>query len=404
MKEHENESNEIRSRHKSYPNSVIARPLLLVLQKTFWMSLIESYFNYFHPVCTLFSLSNFDPKTASESLLSAIYFAGFVTQFNLPEEVKSYMHEYATISIKKILFKVNISNAQALGIYSYAYYVNGKSSLSRVCLSHFARMSHALGIGINRKKLSAIDQYNRKLINNNIRLYYIWSKLGPSSYDISSEEHEDDLEIYESNFQYPNPSLYLYNDEYERTLYSVFCCQLSKITDFNLINISKFCKYDSKKIRMEIGQLNSKADEIYKDAKLTLESVINLAPEYKSLTKNYLELVKAVYLLCTLSICSKILETSKKREPDVIQSILDKSIELWDLISANIIFIEIWNWAPIVVSFHLIQIFPNCTKTQKKSIKFILNSIINLFKKNGFNLNSINYLILKTQFNLLICT
>ncbi|KXN67491.1 hypothetical protein CONCODRAFT_10433 [Conidiobolus coronatus NRRL 28638] len=346
-------------------------------------------------------LSNFDPKTASKSLLSAIYFAGSVTQYNLPEEVKSYMHTYAIINIKKILFTVNISNIQALAIYSYAYYINGNSSLSRVYLSHFTRMGHALGISIRRENLSVLDQHDRKLIYNHIRLYYIWAKLGPSSYEVVAEDNEEDFEIYDPNFQFPNPSLNLCNNEYEATLYSIFCCQIAKINDFNVINISKFCKYDSKRIKMEIEGLNSKANEIYNDAKLTLESVINLSPEYKSLTSIYLGLIKAIYFLCILCINSKMLEISKKRDPEVIQTILDKSIELWGLISSNTIFIDIWIWGPYVVGFHLIQIYPYCSKKQKKSITFILNSIINLFYKEGYNYNTIHFVILKTQFNLI---
>jgi hypothetical protein len=354
-----------------------------------------------HPDCTLFSLIDFDPKTAPKSLLSAIYFAGFVAQPNPPEEIRSYMYVYAVTNIKKILLTVKVSSAQALGLYSYVLYLNGNSSLSRVCLSHFARMNHALGISINRKNVSVLDQYNRKLINNNMRLYYNWTKLGPSSYVVAPEDDEDDLEIYEPKYQYPNPSLNMCNSEFEGTLYSVFCCEFAKIKNFNVNNISKFCKYDSKKLKTEIALLNNKADKIYKDSKLTLESVINLAPEYKDQTSIYLDLVTAAYISSILCIYSKMLETSKKRDLNITQVILDKCIELWELISNNVVFIDIWSWGPYIVGFHLIQIYPNCTKTQKKSVLFILKSIINLFNKEGYNSNSVNFLILKSQFNLI---
>ncbi|KXN66886.1 hypothetical protein CONCODRAFT_11172 [Conidiobolus coronatus NRRL 28638] len=346
MKEH-NISKEICSRPKSQRNSVIARPLLLVAQETFWKT-------------------SFDPKTASESLLSAIFFAGFVVQYNLPEEVTSYMHAYAIINIKKCLFKVNISSAQALGIYSYAYYLNGNSSQSRVCLSHFARMNHALGININRKKLSVLDQYNRKLIKNNMRLYYNWAKLGPSSYSLASEDNENDLDVYDPKFQLPNPSLNLCNNSYEGSLYSIFCCHFAKIKDFNVNNISKFCKYGSIKSKIKTIELKNKANEIYKDAKLTFESLANLAPEYKIQTSIYLKVLRAVYLLCILCIYSKMLEISKRRDLGIIKFIFDKTIELWELISSNAIFNDLWSWGPYVVGFHLIQIYPHCSKKTKE--------------------------------------
>jgi hypothetical protein len=401
MKDHESQSKEICSKPKSQSNSVIARPLLLVMQETFWMGLIESYFINFHPSCTLFSLANFDPKTTPESLLSAIYFAGFVVQNNFPEEVVSYMQAYAIIHIKKILFTVNISTAQALGIYSYAFYLNGNSSQSRVCLSHFARVNHALGININRKNLSVLDQYNRKLIKNNMRLYYNWTKLGPSSYSVASEDSEDDSEIYESKFQLPNPNLNLCNNEYEGILYSIFCCQFAKIKDFNVNNISKFCKYGTKKVKFDINQLKNKANEIYKDAILAFESIENLVPEYKIQISIYLMILKAIYLLCTICIYSKMLEISKKRDSTIIKPIFEKATELWELISSNAIFNDLWSWGPYVVGFHLIQIYPYCTKKQKKSTVFVLESIINLFCNEGYNFNSINFVILKTQFDLI---
>ncbi|KXN64911.1 hypothetical protein CONCODRAFT_13701 [Conidiobolus coronatus NRRL 28638] len=103
-------------------NSIIARPLLMVLQDKFWKGLIESYIRYFHPKCMLFSLANFDIKTASEALLSAIHFAGFIVQPNPLDEIIHYMKTYAMCNIKKILFTMRLSSVQALGIYSYAFF------------------------------------------------------------------------------------------------------------------------------------------------------------------------------------------------------------------------------------------------------------------------------------------
>ncbi|KXN66011.1 hypothetical protein CONCODRAFT_12238 [Conidiobolus coronatus NRRL 28638] len=267
MSDDKNEPKEIYSKPRPMLISVIARPLLSILQEAFWRGLIESYFKFFHPICTLFSLVNFDLKSAPEPLLSAIYFAGFITSLNRSEEIKSYMHSYAIINIKKILFRVNLSNAQALGIYSFAFYINGNSKLSRVCLSHFARMNHNLGLTINRKNLPLIDQYNSKIVYNNMRLYYSWAKLGPSSYEVTCEDEEAGLDIYDPKYQYPNSSLNLYNNEYLSTLYSVFCTRLAKLNNFLTAINSKFCKYKGKMIENEIESLSTKAEKIYKDAK-----------------------------------------------------------------------------------------------------------------------------------------
>jgi hypothetical protein len=398
---YKNKSNESYNCSKPGHILVIARPLLLISQKGFWESLMESYFKFVHPDYTLFSLIDFNPKTAPESLLSAIYFAGFVIQPSFPEEVVSYMNSYAINNIKNILFSVKLSSIQALGIYFYAFYLKGNSSLSRVCLSHFVRISHALGININTKNLSILEQYNRKLVDNKIRLYCNWAELGPSSYGLASEDDENDLDIFGPKYQFPNSNLKLCNNEFEGTLYSIFCCQFGKLKNLLIRIISKLCKHDSKSIKMEINELVKETEVVYSDAKLTLESVTDLAPEYISRVSVYLKMIRFAYITCILSIYSKMLETSKNRNYCTTQNILDKGIELWELISSNKIMVDIWALAPYIVGFHLIQAYPYCSKNQKKSIMFILKSIVSSIYKEGYNFNSMNFLILQTQLKLM---
>ncbi|KXN66010.1 hypothetical protein CONCODRAFT_12237 [Conidiobolus coronatus NRRL 28638] len=337
---------------------------------------MESYFKFFHPTRTLFSLADFDPKSAPESLLSAIYFAGFISSPSRSEEIISYMHSYAIANIKKILFRVSLSSAQALSIYSFAFYLNGNSKLSRVCLSHFARMNHILGLTVNRKNLPLLDQYNRKILCNYMRLYYGWTKLGPSSYEVTCEVEETGLDIYDPKYQYLNPSLNLYNNEYLSTLYSVFCTQLAKLTNFHTAINLKFCNYESKMIEKEIESLGIKAKKIYMNAKVTLESLSDLVPEYKYETSIYLEMIKGPYILLNLCINSKILELSNYRNLDKVKDIINNCIDGWELFSNNSSLDELYSWGPHIVAFNLIQIYPYCSKSQKNIVIFILKSII----------------------------
>jgi hypothetical protein len=401
MKDHKNKSKKSSSMSKPKLISIIARPLLLILQEEFWAGLMKAYFIYFHPSCTLFSLSSFNPKIASESLLSAIYFAGFIVQPKFPDEVITYMHAYAINNIKKTLFRVNIRSAQALGIYSYAYYINGNYPLHRVCMSHFGRMCYALGININQNNLPKSDQVNIRLVNNNIKLYYDWAKLGPSLRDVASEDDEIDLDVYEPKYQFPDPGLNLCNSEYERNLYSVFCSEFAKLMSLSIIINSKFCKPGSSRLINEINDLNEKTNKVYNEAKLTLQSVINLAPEYKIQTSVYLEMIKAPFIVSILCIYSKMLETSGYNDLGLVKILLDKGIELWKLISSNSTFTDIWSWGPYIVAFHLIQVYPYCSKKQKQTVLFILKSIINMYYKESYNFNSMNFLILQTQFDLI---
>jgi hypothetical protein len=361
---------------------------------------MESYFKYFHPIRPLFNLVNFNPKTASRSLLSAIYFAGFVTQSNHPAEIYSYMQSYAICNIKQMIYTVNLSSAQALGIYSYAFYLNGNSSLTRVCLSQFGRICHALGVSINRKNLPKLDQYNRKLAYNILKLHYNSAKLQTSPYGLPSQEDEFDLDLYQPIYHCPGSSLSLYNNDYESTAYSIFCCQFAKLNNFSVAVTSKFAKYKAEMIKKEIESFNRITNEIYNDAEASLESLINLAPEHKNQILAYLLFIRAPFIICILCIYSKMLEL-----PDnklwTIQAILDKCIELYELISNNKNIINIWSWGLYAVSFHLIQIHSYCNIFQKKKIALILKSIINLYYKEGFNCNSTNFLILDSQFKLI---
>jgi hypothetical protein len=400
MKDRKSGSKESYNKPKSKLVSVIARPLLLILQESYWKSLMESYFKYFHPCRPLFNLVNFNPKTASESLLSAIYFAGFVIQPNPPDEICSYMKNYATCNIKKILFKVSLSNAQALGIYSYAFYLSGNSSVSRACLSHFGRMCHALGIGINRIKLPIPDQNDRELAYNNIKLYYKWEKLGIPPYSLVSQDDEFDLNIYESAYQLPNSSLNLYSNNYENIAYSIFCCQFAKLSNLCVIINTKCRKYDFLQAKIILDELNIEASKIYNNAKLSLE-YINLISDHKINIVVYSHLLKCSYIICILCIYGKILEISNNGNLTIVQAILDTGVELWELISSNTYLINVWSWGPYIISFHLIQVYPLCTSNLQKVVLHVLKSIINLYYKEGFNYNSMNFLILQTQFKLI---
>jgi hypothetical protein len=384
---------------KSNIDFVLARPLLLILQSTFWKGLMESYFKFFHPTYMLFSLVDFDPKAASESLLSAIYFAGYIIQPNRSVEIFSYMKTYAICNIKKIQFTVNLSSAQALCIYCFAFALNGDASLSRACLSHFGRICDALGINVDRKNISNLAQYNRQLLYNYKKIYYNWTKLEPSKHDLLFEEDEADLNIYGFKYQLPNFNFNLGNSSYERTLYPIFSCQFAKLVILVIEIYTRLGSYDSIKNRKEIELLNTKTVETYKFAKNALESLLVKIPECKNEISKYLELLKIPFITCKLCINSKILETSYNTYYTVIQNIIENSIELLELFSNCPSLLNKWRWVPDIISFYLLKVYPRCDKIQRKNIAMMLKSLLYLYYNHDFNFNSMNFLILKSQFN-----
>jgi hypothetical protein len=347
----------------------------------------------------LFSLIDFNPETASESLLSAIYFAGFVVQPNHPDEILPYMKSYATCSIKKMQYAVNIPSVQALAIYCFAFTLSGDASLARICLSYFGRMSLSLGIGINRKNLSDLEKYNRELIYNFMMLYYNWSKLGSSKFTLISEEEAANFDIYDPRYQLQNSSLNFGNSDNEKILYSVFSCQIFKLVCLISYIFAKFSKHDSIQTKMKIEALNTKAIETYKSAKYALESLLTAIPECKNEILVYLELLKAPYLPCILCINSKMLQIYNNDKS--IKIIIDSSIDLLGLFSNYPYALYLWRWVPDIIAFHLIQIYPYCSRKQRKTVLSILNSVMSLYYNSKFNFNSMNYLILKSRLYLI---
>ncbi|KXN66295.1 hypothetical protein CONCODRAFT_11903 [Conidiobolus coronatus NRRL 28638] len=380
--------------------SVIARPLLLVLKESFWDSLIESYFIYFHPQCMLFNLVNFDPKTASESLLSAIYYAGFLMQPDHHEEVISYMQTYAICNIKKISFVAKLSSVQALGIYAYALGLTGNPSLSRLCLSHLFRIGDAIGVSIKRKNIPELDQYNRKIAYSEMLIYKNWTKLGASTYNTLSEKDDTDIDIYNPKYQLSSPNLSLHNNDHERTIYSIFCSELRKSQIQCVIVNNIICNYYPNRIDMEIDELNVKTNEIYINSKIRLEAMCHVYTEYKDLIRNYISLIKIPYLISTLGIHCKMIESHRNINFSTIEYIINKCTEIWGTLSKDKSLIHIWRYGPFTAAFHLIKVYPYSTKMQRETILFILRSIMDFYYKEGLDVNSIDFLILKTQADL----
>jgi hypothetical protein len=397
MSEHANSCKRTQNTPIIHYNSVTARPLLTVSQDKFWKGLVNSYIKYFHPKCMLFSLANFNINTASKSLLSAIHFAGYIVQPNPQEEVLSYMNTYAKCNIRKIMFTMKLSSVQALGIYSYAFFLNGDSTQSRTCLFHFYRMAHGLGININQKNMPLFDKYNRITIYNNISRFFHWEKLGPSSDNLLNED-ETELDIYDPKFHTLSSELNLCNNTIKYNVYSIFLSKFSKLTNLNSRINSIFYSCDFKSIEEQIGELYDKTNEVYGSAKSTLESIMVLAPELNDEISAYLELIKSPYIANELCIYTKMTETSKNTKSAIIDTVISKCVELWDMYSRNKILISIWSFGPYIAAFHLIKIHSKSTKNQKKTILYILKTMVNFYFNEGNYLNSLNFLILNSLF------
>ncbi|KXN70361.1 hypothetical protein CONCODRAFT_7050 [Conidiobolus coronatus NRRL 28638] len=362
---------------------------------------MKSYFLYFHPQCVLFNLSSFSTKTVSESLLSAIYYGGFLMQQGHHEEVVSYMHAYAICNIKKILHNVKLSSVQALGIYACAFNRNRNPDLSRVCLHHLFRMADAMGLSINRKNIPALDQYNRRTIYTEIIIHKNWTKLGTTIYSTLPEEHEENIDIHDPKYQLPNPDLNLHNNDHERIIYSTFCIELRKNhKQLHVVN-NIFSNYEFNRRDMEIDELSIKTNEIYNNSKASLDYLINLYPQYGSLISRYILLVKIIFLVTSINIYYNTIESIKSIKFSAIESIIDKCIDIHEMLISNKNLVQVCSYFSLNASFHLIKVYPHGTKKQRIKIHYTLQKMIHFYIVEGFDINSLDFIILKTQFDLL---
>jgi hypothetical protein len=349
----------------------------------------------------LFNLVSFSTKTAPESLLSAIYFAGFLMEQGHHEEVVSYMHTYAICNIKKILHTVKMSSVQALGIYACAFNRIRNPTLSRLCLHHLFRMAHAMGISINRKNIPILDQYNRKTIYTEIIVHKNWTKLGTSIYSTLPKEYEENVEIHDPKYQLPNSDLNLHNNDSERIIYSTFCIELRKNHKQLMIVNNIFSNYDFNRREMEISELSIKTNRIYNNSKKSLDYLINMFPEYKYLICRYILLVRIIFLITSINIHYNTIAPNKSNNFSAIESIIEKCIDIHQMLTDNKNLVQVCSYFSLNASFHLIKVYPQGTKKQRKKACYILQKMINFYIVEGFDIGSLDFIILKTQFDLL---
>ncbi|KXN65684.1 hypothetical protein CONCODRAFT_12661 [Conidiobolus coronatus NRRL 28638] len=138
-------------------------PLKLLTKSSFWESLLNVYFKSFYDSIPIFSIAQFNPKTAPESLLAAIYYTGYKSQPDQPKELTLYMDNYAKANLKLLIRECSLSAIQALLLYFSVYYYEGNAPLHYHCRAHATRIGYALGIHLDNKIFSELEKYTRRL-------------------------------------------------------------------------------------------------------------------------------------------------------------------------------------------------------------------------------------------------
>jgi hypothetical protein len=160
----------------------------------FWNELIRIYLIEFHAYANVFNLKYFDTSTVPQSLLIAIYCAGYDHRKQKTKELTEYMLHLAKKNIKRIIFKPSISNAQALLIHAHTIFYHLKDIESRALLLHLNRICYNLGIHIDTNRFCDSANFNRKALFTKVLISSNW--LTGSIYKAFNnfETRVDDLE------------------------------------------------------------------------------------------------------------------------------------------------------------------------------------------------------------------
>ncbi|KXN66594.1 hypothetical protein CONCODRAFT_11518 [Conidiobolus coronatus NRRL 28638] len=270
-----------------------SRPKYLLTQEYYLDELLESYFNHLHPIVPLFSIHSFDPRTASKYLLSAMYFGGFLFMRHRPIELMSYFSECAKGNIKELVRVISFRNMQAMTLYSFIVILTGDFALSRACQAHAIRMSYSLGLHLNFKKLSPIQQYDRLKIFSTICTIHIGlSGASHLALNYITEIGESNSEITKPEYQIPNQNCAFYFDTEDENIEYGICADTFtrfhddvSISHWKLSQCRDHCIQDEFERglieinqRKEPNELTESSDLIFKSSVFGIQKETSLSP------------------------------------------------------------------------------------------------------------------------------
>lgn len=383
-----------------------ASPLLILTKSSFWDDLLKVYFQVFHGVFPILSITNFNPQNAPYHLLSAMYYLGYKYQPNQPEELTFYMDSYAKTNLKLIIRKCSSSAIQALLIYQTVYFYQGNASLSHSCRAHATRIGYALGIHLDSKIFSELDNYTRRLVLVKIR--------DISTYEVNfgnlSKNYLTDFGLYrvdpeESKWQLLNQRTIIhYGKEAENILYAE-CCT-------HIINYSIELKYhmfsapfiEAKKPRFksEWNKLRKTITNIYqKYIRVYYSLSLNCLDNLK-IVKGFELLVKVEYHFFMIEFYGTLKNQLGELGSGDLKEVLYHCDYLLKLVLDSIIPSFIAQILIYMVGYRYLDVYNLCTAADRLLIQKNLTFIIRVISYTYLPSTSLNFLILKNGYKSII--
>ncbi|KXN68274.1 hypothetical protein CONCODRAFT_9503 [Conidiobolus coronatus NRRL 28638] len=381
-------------------------PLQLLTKSSFWENLLNAYFKNFYDRIPVLSIAHFDPKTASQHLLAAIYYAGYKSQPDQPEELTSYMESKAKENLKLLIRQCSLSAIQALLVYFLVYFREGNISLHYTCRAHATRIGYALGIHLDNKIFSELEKYTRRLVIISLRSINI---VGSSSHNLSASFLTEfgSLNTKPTELEWQTlskSSVIYYEDENERVFrgmsythyinfieklkYSIHCSLYSTVKD------SRY-KFEWNKTRKDVTRVYQKYIRIF-------QSLSSTHPNYSQIASKYEVQVCLYYHDTMVDMYSKLVSKFEDLNSSDIDDALCHLNWMLKYILSNNQSAATMQIHLIILGYQYICFYKLCNTSTKQTIQSKLAQIIQALSIYYTPSNALSFIILKNGYKSII--
>jgi hypothetical protein len=381
-------------------------PLKYLTKSCFWDNLLKVYFQEFHGTFPILSITNFNPKTASRHLISAMYYCGYKFLPNQPEELTLYMDSYAKANLKLLTRECTLSAIQALLIYYTSHYIDQSISLQSSCRAHATRIGYALGIHLDCKIFSELDSYIRRLVAIKIREINIYEiNLGDFSTNYLTDFGKYTADPVESKWQLLNQGTIIhYENEIENFLYTECCTQLINYSIELRLHIfnSEFTIVKESRFKSEWNKSRKIVTSIY-------QKYIRIFQSLSSNYSNSLQIIKIFEFSVEIEYHSSMIEfyrtlrrrLSRLSSSDVSEALYHCDHMLNSLLANNKPYFSI-QMLILFIGYQYLDLYKACAASDKPLIRNNLTFIIEVISANYLPSASLSFLILKNGYKSII--
>lgn len=201
-----------------------------------------------------------------------------------PTEIMYCFSQGAKDDIKELARVVSFKNLQVIALYSFIFILTGDFALSRACQTHAIRMSYSLGVHLNLKKLSPIQQYDRLKVFSTICTIHIGlSGASHLALNYITEVGESNSEITIPEYQIPNKNCAFYFDtEDENIEYGICTDTFTRFHDDVSISHWKLSQCSDRRIQDEFEKGLIEINQRYLDCLENFNILLQEFPHLKT--------------------------------------------------------------------------------------------------------------------------